>query len=75
MLTVQVFKNHHDCNPFQPSSHYFVLFHVPFLPPFNVLSSCFCFTQLKVVVPQIIYDKFSDILFDKIFRPSILIFL
>ena len=32
-------------------------------------------TQLKVTVPQIIYDKFSDILFGKIFRPLILIFL
>ena len=41
-LTVQVFKNHHDCNPFQSSSHHdFVLFYVPFLPPFNVLSSYF----------------------------------
>ena len=31
-------------------------------------------TQLKVAVPQIIYDKFSDIPFDKIIRPLILIF-
>ena len=60
-LTVQVFKNHHDCNPFQSFSHHdFVLFYVPFLPPFNVLSSYFCFTQLKVVISQFIYDKFRD---------------
>ena len=44
-LTVQVFKNHH-CNPFQSSSHYFFLFHVPFFPSFNGLSSYF-YVSLK----------------------------